>query len=398
MRKHSILTAAIFAVIPTLLFAADTGGGSGQPGGNLPDVPADIAETKAWRRDLEKVRAAVVDSGNPEKWDNGRDAIARDLVKIAEAILTSPHRESRQRTIAAAKLQAVVGSDAQSAEDLITEGIMWLGRDLQEIEKERPGSSPNPYPQSKDPTSARIEPAADGVFTTRSLDERARLAYETYSQATGGKSAVSGQELPTWDKLNADAGDTEHPTRGETSRKIVDAWRAVGELLGTHVGTVSGMQAEGGPVGLGDGVNTGTITGPGDAGPLGAPGTIGSRVPMPTIGGIDAPVRTSTGHVQDPSGLTQSADHTSPTPREVSEPQPHGVDNTPSPAGNNEPRNDVGAVVPAEQEQAKPVNPEARARDNAEAARDAAAPSEEATLTGDRGEAGKPGEQAGARG
>ena len=91
-------------------------------------------------------------------------------------------------------------------------------------------------------------------------------------------------------------------------------------------------------------------------------------------------MRTSTGHVQDPSGLTQSADHVSPDVG-IGGVQPHGVDRTPSPKGNTEPRNEVGAMVPAEQEQAEPVNPDARARDTAEAARDAAAPSEEATLT-----------------
>jgi hypothetical protein len=39
----------------------------------------------------------------------------------------------------------------------LTEAVMWLGMDLKRL------NEPNPYPESKDPTSMRIEPTADGL-------------------------------------------------------------------------------------------------------------------------------------------------------------------------------------------------------------------------------------------
>jgi len=55
---------------------------------------------------------------------------------------------SRERSLAITKLQ---------------EGVMWLGMDLKRINEEQPGASPNPYPESKDPGSLKIEPTADGL-------------------------------------------------------------------------------------------------------------------------------------------------------------------------------------------------------------------------------------------
>ena len=39
----------------------------------------------------------------------------------------------------------------------LQEAVMWLGMDLKRL------NEPNPYPESKDPTSMRIEPTADGL-------------------------------------------------------------------------------------------------------------------------------------------------------------------------------------------------------------------------------------------
>ena len=39
----------------------------------------------------------------------------------------------------------------------LQEAVMWLGMDLKRL------NQPNPYPESKDPTSMRIEPTADGL-------------------------------------------------------------------------------------------------------------------------------------------------------------------------------------------------------------------------------------------
>ena len=39
----------------------------------------------------------------------------------------------------------------------LQEAVMWLGMDLKRL------NEPDPYPESKDPTSMRIEPTADGL-------------------------------------------------------------------------------------------------------------------------------------------------------------------------------------------------------------------------------------------
>ena len=39
----------------------------------------------------------------------------------------------------------------------LQEAVMWLGMDLKRL------NEPTPYPESKDPTSMRIEPTADGL-------------------------------------------------------------------------------------------------------------------------------------------------------------------------------------------------------------------------------------------
>jgi len=52
------------------------------------------------------------------------------------------HRVSRERNLAITKLQ---------------EAVMWLGMDLKAL------GTPNPYPNSKNPTNTIIEPTADGL-------------------------------------------------------------------------------------------------------------------------------------------------------------------------------------------------------------------------------------------
>lgn len=39
----------------------------------------------------------------------------------------------------------------------LQEAVMWLGMDLKRL------NQPNPYPESKDPNSMKIEPTADGL-------------------------------------------------------------------------------------------------------------------------------------------------------------------------------------------------------------------------------------------
>lgn len=57
-------------------------------------------------------------------------------------------RQSREKSLAITKLQ---------------EAVMWLGMDLKRLNEENPGTSPNPYPNSKDPSNTKIEPTADGL-------------------------------------------------------------------------------------------------------------------------------------------------------------------------------------------------------------------------------------------
>ena len=56
------------------------------------------------------------------------------------------------------KLKEAYGSRERSlAITKIQEAIMWLGMDLKRLGEE------NPYPESKDPSSLKIEPTADGL-------------------------------------------------------------------------------------------------------------------------------------------------------------------------------------------------------------------------------------------
>jgi hypothetical protein len=88
-----------------------------------------VAETKFLRKSLDDVlqQLRIAESqGTPE---------------------TSP-RSSRERSLALTKIQ---------------EAIMWLGMDLKAINEEQPGAAPNPYPQSYNPESPKIEPTSEGL-------------------------------------------------------------------------------------------------------------------------------------------------------------------------------------------------------------------------------------------
>ena len=60
------------------------------------------------------------------------------------------------------KLKVIMDEECHSSERAIAcqkiqEAIMWLGMDLKRI------GTPDPYPESKDPSSLKIEPTADGL-------------------------------------------------------------------------------------------------------------------------------------------------------------------------------------------------------------------------------------------
>ena len=69
-----------------------------------------------------------------------RKELDETLQKLKDEMVETCH--SSERAIACQKIQ---------------EAIMWLGMDLKRI------GTPNPYPESKDPSSLKIEPTADGL-------------------------------------------------------------------------------------------------------------------------------------------------------------------------------------------------------------------------------------------
>lgn len=72
--------------------------------------------------------------------------LRRDTDAIIQRVKALP--TSRERSLTITKLQ---------------EGVMWLGMDLKRINETTPGSIENPYPSSKDPSTTKIEPTADGL-------------------------------------------------------------------------------------------------------------------------------------------------------------------------------------------------------------------------------------------
>lgn len=93
-----------------------------------------IAQTKQSRKDLDNCLQAL------------RENADRDYTGLRHP----DHcvRSSRERSMAITKIQ---------------EAIMWLGMDLKAINEEVPGSAPNPYPQSYDPSSPKVEPTSEGL-------------------------------------------------------------------------------------------------------------------------------------------------------------------------------------------------------------------------------------------
>jgi len=70
----------------------------------------------------------------------GNKELHRDIDAQIQKVKALPG--SRERSITITKLQ---------------EAVMWLGMDLKRLD------TPNPYPDSKDPSNTRIQPTADGL-------------------------------------------------------------------------------------------------------------------------------------------------------------------------------------------------------------------------------------------
>lgn len=72
--------------------------------------------------------------------------LRRDIDSQIQKVKTLP--VSRERSITVTKLQ---------------EAVMWLGMDLKRINDAAPGTMPNPYSNSKDPSNTKIDATADGL-------------------------------------------------------------------------------------------------------------------------------------------------------------------------------------------------------------------------------------------
>lgn len=94
-----------------------------------PNIEQQIAETKQFRKSLDEQLQGLKTASTKEEGNDRR-------------------RSSCERSIAVTKLQ---------------EAIMWLGMDLKSINEENPGAAPNPYPESYNPASPKIESTADGL-------------------------------------------------------------------------------------------------------------------------------------------------------------------------------------------------------------------------------------------
>ena len=83
---------------------------------------------------------------NIEQEITSNKELRRDIDVEIQRVKSLP--PSRERSLTITKLQ---------------EAVMWLGMDLKRINELAPGSSENPYPNSKDPSNTKIEPTADGL-------------------------------------------------------------------------------------------------------------------------------------------------------------------------------------------------------------------------------------------
>lgn len=140
-------------------------GGAAVPAPTLPpapptEVPEYVRQTKEWRKRLDAVIQVVRIAATREEMDDAY-AQAGVIGKEMEVIMPS----SCERTIACVRIDQA--SQARSNRDraivALTEAVMWLGMDLKQYNEANPGTAPNPYPESKDPNSAKIEPTADGL-------------------------------------------------------------------------------------------------------------------------------------------------------------------------------------------------------------------------------------------
>lgn len=126
------------------------------------EVPPYVAQTKQWRRDIDARLQELKEDRTRRHNADWRNRVLMIRNQITEAIGESTGQ--RSRFIATERLMCATSeADSFTIEEYLTEAVMWLGMDLKAYNEAHPGTSPNPYPESKNPASDRIEPTADGL-------------------------------------------------------------------------------------------------------------------------------------------------------------------------------------------------------------------------------------------
>jgi hypothetical protein len=121
-----------------------------------PEPPLEVRQCKAWRKQIDHLQTRAV---KEIEFPRG------DVLNLASEIETDPVRpHSRPRNLCSDRLIQACGKSTRPLQiEALCEAAFWLGADLKLINEERPGASPDPYPESRNPDSARIEPTADGL-------------------------------------------------------------------------------------------------------------------------------------------------------------------------------------------------------------------------------------------
>jgi hypothetical protein len=81
----------------------------------------------------------------------------------AEIVAAKTNRRDIDAIIQRIKEQQPFSFERNLAITKLQEAVMWLGMDLKRINEENSGIQENPYPSSKDPSTLKIEPTADGL-------------------------------------------------------------------------------------------------------------------------------------------------------------------------------------------------------------------------------------------
>ena len=129
-----------------------------KPAQSIPATPAEVlpevAQSKAWRKGIDLLQTKFVELGGFPRGE---------VLNLASEIEQSSQK-SEPLAICVERLRHACGAPTDRLKRVyLSEATMWLGVNLEIIDEANPGSAPNPYPNSKDPSSPVIEKTADGL-------------------------------------------------------------------------------------------------------------------------------------------------------------------------------------------------------------------------------------------